>query len=337
MNPKNNRLIEALTCRGVLVNVSIRYWRARRKLTPEDLGLDAEQVDKRLISLGHKRLLPQDCLRNLALLESRTHALVEANTFPFLNGMARYLPNCRLTEIDARLNALHEQFDAEVDEFLRLYPDYYRREALQEWDAAARALEVDPERLLAVIEEAFPEPDSMRRRFSFRVDFFQVAAPAPLQAELVEAGVQAELAEARAKAARKAERRIEQSCEEFIRDCTAELRSQTATLCSEMLRTIDGAGSVHQKTLNRLLRFIEHFRQLNFVGDEEMERRLEEVRREFLQRTAGEYRASDAARRELVQGLEALRDRARDLAQQDAGELVAKFGRLGERKFILAA
>jgi len=46
---------------GVLVNVSVRYWRARKKLNPEDLGPSADQVNARLISLGHKRRPPKDC------------------------------------------------------------------------------------------------------------------------------------------------------------------------------------------------------------------------------------------------------------------------------------
>jgi len=49
-----------LTREGVLINVSIHYWRGTKKLKPEDLGLQQEQVSDRLISLGHKRLLPKD-------------------------------------------------------------------------------------------------------------------------------------------------------------------------------------------------------------------------------------------------------------------------------------
>jgi len=102
----DNRRLDALSCRGVLVNVSVRYWRARKKLNPENLGLSADQVNARLIGLGHKKSLPKDCLRSLARIESRAHALVEENTFPFVNGVARYLPNERLTEAEARLSKL---------------------------------------------------------------------------------------------------------------------------------------------------------------------------------------------------------------------------------------
>ena len=88
-----SNILDALVQKGVLINVSVRYWRARKKLTPEDLGLSADQVNARLFALGHKRLLPKEALQHLALVESRTHALVEHNTFPFLNGIGHYLPN----------------------------------------------------------------------------------------------------------------------------------------------------------------------------------------------------------------------------------------------------
>ena len=331
-----NRLLDALTCRGVLASVSVRYWRARKKLSPSDLGLPDDKVNRRLISLGHKRLLPKERLAGLALIESRAHALVEANTFPFLNGIARYLPNERLAEVDAALADLQRQFENEQREFLRSYGTY-RAEALDEWRETAQGLVDDPSRLVAAIEDAFPPPDLMDRHFGFHVSLFQLAVPDVPKAELVEAGMQKELAQARERAAREARSRIEASCEEFIRECTAELRGQTAQLCQDMLATIEGTGSVHQKTLNRLIRFVERFGQLNFVNDTEMEAQLESVRGELLQRTAGEYRESEGDRRQLVRGLEALRDRATAMAREDAAALVEGFGRMGERRFTLVA
>ncbi len=212
-----------------------------------------------------------------------------------------------------------------------------KREALEEWRETARGLVEDTSRLVAAIEDAFPPPELMDRHFGFHVSFFQLAVPDVPKAELVEAGTRQELAQARERAAREARGRIEASCETFIRDCTAELREQTAQLCRDMLATIKGTGSVHQKMLNRLIRFVDHFRQLNFANDAEMEAQLENMRREFLQRTAGEYRDSASAKRELARGLEVLRDRATAMAREDTTALVEGFGRLGERRFTLAA
>ena len=336
MKNNNHTLLDALTCCGVLISVSIRYWRARKKLNPEDIGLTNDQVNSRLISLGHKKLLPKDCLKNLGLIESRAHAMVEENTFPFLNGVARYLPNERLEDVNAALDNLRRQFEEEKAKFLRRYA-VYREEALSEWRTTARELVDDPDRLVAVINAAFPQPEYMDRYFGFHINLFQVNTPDMPRAELVEAGTRQQLIEAREDAAREARQRIESSCNEFIRECTTELRQQTAQLCSEMLETINSTGYVHQKTLNRLVNFIARFKELNFMNDAEMENQLENVRNEFLSRTAQEYRDSRGARCSLTNGLAALRTKAQELAKQDAGHLVSNFGKLGERRFQLAA
>src|SRR5271163_1162169 len=102
----DNQLLNVLTREGVLLNVSIRFWRGCKKLKAEDIGLDAKDVSDRLISLGHKRLLPKDATADLSLIEGRAHALVEANTFPFLNGLGHFLPNSKLAEVTGKLNEL---------------------------------------------------------------------------------------------------------------------------------------------------------------------------------------------------------------------------------------
>ena len=52
---------------------------------------------------------------------------------------------------------------------------------------------------------------------------------------------------------------------------------------------------------------------------------------------AEQYRDDTFARERLVNGLNRLANEARQLAQQDAAELVQRFGELGRRKFHLAA
>jgi len=79
-----DRPLDALSCKGVLINASVRYWRTRKKLSPADLGLPDDKVNRRLISLGHKRLLPKERLAGLALAESRAHALIETSCDQFI-------------------------------------------------------------------------------------------------------------------------------------------------------------------------------------------------------------------------------------------------------------
>ena len=144
---------------------------------------------------------------------------------------------------------------------------------------------------------------------------------------------------ARRLAARQAQSEIRAGVEAFVAECVTTLREQTAQLCEEMLASMRSGKTdgVHQKTLNRLGRFIEEFRQLNFANDTEMEARLETVRRELLSTSAEDYRQSPRATRNLQEGLSDLRDHARNLAQQDTRELVERFGQMGRRKLQLVS
>ena len=333
----NNQLLDVLTREGVLISVSVRYWRATKKLAAEDLGLDPEKVTDRLISLGHKKLLPKESLESFALIEGRAHALVEGGTFPFLKGLARYLPNSKLPEVLEKLNGMEREFATAKGQFLDHYAET-RERALAEWAEAARQLVAEPERLVATIAAAFPDPKQMDRWFEFSVQLFQIRAPEGLDVQLIQASEQEEMLRARQQAATEAATRIHQQVETFVSDCVASLRQETSTLCEEMLESMrSGKTGVHQKTLNRLVKFIDEFKQLNFVGDQQMEQELERVRQELLQRTAEEYRDDRYARAQLEQGLRDLADTARDLAQQDTRELVARFGVMGQRRFNLAA
>jgi hypothetical protein len=333
----DNHLLNVLTRSGVLINVSVRYWRGCKKLKAEDIGLEHTQVSDRLISLGHKRLLPKEATASLALIEGRAHAVIEANTFPFLNGLAHFLPNGRLEEVMGKLRDLEREFWTAKQSFLNCYASL-RADASEEWRVMAQKLSPDPERVLATIEDSFPALGQMDRFFGFEIQLFQVTLPERLSIDLVSETQQREVILARQRAAQEAAAKIRRDTEIFVADCVAALREQTATLCSEMLQSINTSETgVHQKTLNRLVRFIDQFKAMNFANDSEMDAQLESVRKELLGRTAEEYRNSEFAREQLVNGLEALRNRASALARENASHLVQRFGELGKRKFNLAA
>jgi len=333
----DQNLLSVLTREGVLIKVSISFWRGYMKLKAEDIGLEKKAVSDRLICLGHKRLLPKEALAGLSLIEGRAHSMVEGNTFPFLNGLAHFLPNSRLSEVMGKLDELKEEFWAAKAQFLKKYARL-RESASAEWREMAVKLVKDPDRLVATIEASFPFPDRMERFYGFDVQMFQIAMPQHMAAELVTASERQAVVEARQRAAREASAKIHAGVETFVADCVASLREQTAQLCEDMLSSINNSETgVHQKTLNRLTRFIDQFKQMNFVNDSVMEQQLEAVKRQLLSKTAEEYRDSAAARTKLKQGLAQLATQARTLAQQDASEIVQRFGELGRRSFQLAS
>jgi hypothetical protein len=209
-----------------------------------------------------------------------------------------------------------------------------RKSAMTEWRAAAQKLVATPETLVATIEESFPCPERMEQSFGFEAQLFQITIPEGLGMNPVTAKDQIAVMEAREHAARQAAEKIGEGVEGFVSDCVASLRKETAKLCEEMLSSMKGGKTgVHQKTLNRLVKFIDEFKALNFVGDSQLEDELERVKREFLSQSAEQYRDSEFARERLENGLKNLASTARDMARQDSRELVESFGQMGVRRF----
>ena len=207
-NNGNNGLLSILTREGVLLKVSVHFWRGCKKLRPEDIGLERKNLSDQLISLGHKRLLPKDALATLAVIEGCAHALVEANTFPFLNGLAHFLPNSKLQEVNEKLEELEQEFWEAKKAFLQKYSSL-RQSASKDWRKMAEKLVKDPERLVATIEASFPYPDQMERYYGFDIQRFQIALPQHMAAELVNASEQLAIIEARQKAAQEAGQKID--------------------------------------------------------------------------------------------------------------------------------
>jgi hypothetical protein len=145
---------------------------------------------------------------------------------------------------------------------------------MDEWQTLAAKLVRNPAKLVATIANAFPL--SLGKHFGFDTTLFQIAVPEQLTADLITLAEQQQIVAARQQAARQAGEKIRGDVAGFVAECVASLREQTATLCEEMLQSIsDGkTDGVHQKTLNRLTRFIDQFKQMNFANDAQMEAQL---------------------------------------------------------------
>jgi hypothetical protein len=184
--------------------------------------LTAPQAQR--VSLGHKRLLPKDTLATLAVIEGRAHALIEANTFPFLNGLGHFLPNSKPEEVTEKLEELEREFWAAKKAFLEKYASL-RQSASKDWRKMAEKLVKDPERLVATIEASFSYPDQMERFYGFDIQRFQIALPQRMTVELVSASEHQAVIEARQKAAQEAGQKIRSDVQSFVADCVAALRA----------------------------------------------------------------------------------------------------------------
>ena len=63
-----------------------------------------------------------------------------------------------------------------------------RNQAPDEWEVMAGRLAADPRALLAAIDDSFPTPDPLEKKFGSDIQLFKIAAPANLSRELVGIG-----------------------------------------------------------------------------------------------------------------------------------------------------
>lgn len=121
-----------LTRKVVVVSLSIGYYRARLRLQPEDLGLEAleardpefAQTISQAVQLGSKRILPDELMKRRELVESRARYALER--YSLRTGFGHLVSREAYPELKAILTQLKEEFFALRDELVAEYGDVYQ-------------------------------------------------------------------------------------------------------------------------------------------------------------------------------------------------------------------
>lgn len=127
LNVDNLRTAEprwlALMREGVVVRLHVRRWRAKHRLTAEDLGLPPEDDDLigDLLELGDKRLLPADLARGLEAIESAGRKALERCGYATYWGV--FVPATRFAEWQAENEVHRRRYFAARDEIVAGYDE----------------------------------------------------------------------------------------------------------------------------------------------------------------------------------------------------------------------
>jgi hypothetical protein len=325
-----------LFAEGVLVDIDCGYWSGMKKLQAKDLGLNEDELPE-VFSLGRKRLVPTEALSDIRHLEGRARDTVDAHSFKFPIGKAAFVPIRRFGDLAKILDDIKEQFDRAAARFCREYEEYQNAVRKEYRTAADLAYEIYTSRhggkapkekfvtgFLAAIEAAYPTVSNIRARFHFSWSVFEISLPGRHSAKRVE------VAAARAESAKVAEierqkgvevqaaaaeyrRRVEEKIGEFVGTVVVELRQRvidTARRIADLARN----GNLRSSSIDSLKEFVERFRDLNFAGDSDIEKRLDDLKKNVLNgHTAEQIRDDAEARKALVQALDGVADAAKEL------------------------
>jgi len=283
---------------GVLVDVDVSFWSAAKALTPEDLGLKPEEVAE-AYKLGRKMLIPEEIIREFRNIESKARRTVEVNSFPFPIGNARFVPKRKFADVLETLKACQSEYMSKVDKLIENYDEYrkrmipiYREAAetaflqqdsigVQEFSLEARENQKEEfvQRFLLRIESYYPSPDLVRSKFSLSWNLYEITFP-----RMGEVDEETVIGEAeKAKIAREEYRtQIQSKMASFMDQVVGTLRQETMDICNRVLQNLKEGKILKAQTTNSLKDFIRRFQEMNFVGDKEIERKLETLNNEFL-------------------------------------------------------
>ena len=147
--------------RLVAVNLDVRIWSGRKKLTAEDLSLGTDVPPEDLVSLGSKRVCDPEAIRVFHRLKKQAERVCLTGGMRFLGGYA--IPEERTDHVAAELDALGETFARERAAFVAGYA-----EAIEDWIALHPQWE-------SAIRKAVDPASVVASRLGFGYQLYRVA------------------------------------------------------------------------------------------------------------------------------------------------------------------
>jgi len=302
---------------GVLVRVVIGRCGFTAKLELGDIGVTVadERVRKalaRTVVLGEKRLLPEVYMTNLARIESQARRLLAKNSF-YLKAsgfvLGYFLPVTAYSAWKTETEACKQRYFSMRDEIIAKHADLVEQVLLDYRTVASdtykRITEVRPdavqysegefvaaycERIISLI----PDKARIEETFKFDVELMDALKSLEDMAE-EQGGIQGELEAAQVSTQAQALEWQRQQMQRdvldqaqakkrtvidtFLTTIVTQLRSLTYDAVTDVLASLErrGDGKFPPRSLTQLKNLIEQITQLNFYGDQEIERCMAQI------------------------------------------------------------
>lgn len=263
--PEADRVLDAIMDHGIFIDVEFHTGTMSVMTDPRDLGLRPEQIPKHMMSMGRKKLFDPEWLTPMVNIQSAARRNLEAISRSWPKSRMRFVPDNKLEQAILMLQDAQTRFYEAVSNFI-VNIEAAKTQAREMWrEAFAEEVKLNPEQIEAAmqrIEEAFPNADQIRRAYEFDWTTMEIRAPRGVHMRIVNLR-QREMASARV--------------EEAVRQHVVELRAGVAELASRVLEGMKGKPELGTRTANAVKRELEKVRELNWTGDAETNRLIDEI------------------------------------------------------------
>ncbi|MBP1717774.1 MAG: hypothetical protein H6Q43_1212 [Deltaproteobacteria bacterium] len=287
---------------GVLMTLTVTKWGGAKKLEAQDLGLKADEVPE-FMRLGKKLLIPKEEREAFVQTENNARNALERASFPFPVGGARFVPNKVLMKILQELEAYKRVY-------MDLAASFRDRYHLIREDMLAKYPEHRDK-----LEPFYPPVQLLGKRFSFEWVVFVIE----------DASYQAKNGEDVAAAYEKFKASLETQFDKFLSDVVIDLRFQVQETCLKIAERVKAGEIINAHSIGAVHRMIDKFKTLNFIGDQTIESKLEELRGQLNGGRSAEDFKDETARQALREAAEAVARQAAEIG--DISKITGEYKR----------
>lgn len=299
---------------GVMVRVVIRRCRFTAKLELSDLGVTIQdarvrQAISRTLVLGEKRLLPELYMASLSRVESGARRLLAKNSFH--TELGSFIPVTAYDTWKSETEACKTRYFALRDEIIEKHEDLVEQ-ILAEYkivarDTYRRIQEVSPD-VLTESEEAFvlsyceriialiPDKDRILESFGFDIELVDgvkrmnelteedAASVVPAQVQLEQLRSQAgardwQREQMQRDLLQQAQQKKKSAVDAFLTTIVAHLSSLAYDAMTDVLASMERRddGKFPPRSVIQLKNLVAQISQLNFYGDQDLERAMTQI------------------------------------------------------------
>jgi hypothetical protein len=325
---------------GVVVRLHVRRCRFTTRLVLEDIGVRVEDATVRdklatWLILGEKRLLPETYMKALSRIESSARYALKERAFR--TELGAFVPSTAYEGWKEITLSLRDEYFALRDQIIANHRDLVRQ-VLSEYESIAqdtyqRLHATHPELVTESraqfianycnrIAAEIPSPERIRETFDFRFilveGLSQLGLPSPEMTneheehEAMSSSVDAMRAQVDARERQRsvlahdlrmhAKERVDTMLDSFLESVVGQLRSLTYDAVCDVLAGLQRRERISPRSIVQLNNLLSHIRSLNFYGDTEIERIMQQIE-EIVEESPAERERSMA---EIQQTLRAI-------------------------------
>lgn len=240
----------ALQDKAMIVRLSITQWTARK--------LDKDATQKAIDAYGadadagrfNKSLIARREMKKITRLVGDARTFHYANTLPWKDTGDRILPVANYRRYCERMTYYHNEFEARVDTLVDNFPELVEQARI-ELNGMFKASD-------------YPDPDAVRAKFTWTLDFEQIPAAGDFRLDIGDAEV------------KRIRQRIEDKAKAAEYEAMNDLWSRVHDAVAHMAQKLADPKAIFRDSLvNNLTDLVDLLPRLNVTGDQ----KLEEARR----------------------------------------------------------